>query len=180
MTVTEIATFGGGCFWCVEAAMEELDGVESAVSGYAGGHVEDPSYETVCRETTGHAEVVQAEFDPDRISYEELLEVLFKIHDPTTLNRQGPDVGEQYRSIVLYHDDEQRAAVEAFVEGLEAEDVYDDPIVTEVEPLETFYRAEENHQDYYEKNPNDAYCQFNADPKIRKVREQFADKVTAN
>jgi peptide-methionine (S)-S-oxide reductase len=180
MTDTETATFGGGCFWCVEAAMKELDGVESATSGYAGGQVEDPSYEAVCRGTTGHAEVVQVEYDHDRISYEEVLEVFFKIHDPTTLDREGPDVGEQYRSILLYHDDEQKEAIESFIAGLEDEDVYDDEIVTEVEPLETFYRAEEKHQDYYEKNPDDAYCQFNADPKIRKVRESFEDKVTAD
>lgn len=177
--MTEKATLGGGCFWCVEAAMKELDGVAAAVSGYAGGHVENPTYEQVCRKGTGHAEVVQLEYDPERISYEELLEVFFMIHDPTTKNRQGPDVGPQYRSIVLYHDDDQRRTVERFIDELEAEGVYDG-IVTEVEPLETFYRAEEYHQDYYKKNPGDAYCQFNADPKIRKVREKFAEKVKAD
>ena len=177
MSELERATFGGGCFWCVEAAYEELAGVHEVTSGYAGGHVEDPSYEAVCRETTGHAEVVQVEYDPDVIAYADLLRVFFTIHDPTTLNRQGPDVGEQYRSAIFYHDDEQRGTAEAFIEELEAEGTYDDPIVTEVEPLETFYEAEEYHQDYYAKNPGDAYCQFNADPKIRKVREKFADKV---
>ena len=175
--MTETATLGGGCFWCLEAVFERLEGVESVTSGYAGGHKENPTYEEVCSGSTGHAEVVQVEYDPEVISYEKLLEVFFMIHDPTTLNRQGPDVGTQYRSIVLYHDEAQKEAVETFVDGLEAEDVYDDEIVTEVEPLETFWEAEEYHQDYYEKNPGDGYCQFNADPKIRKVREKFADQV---
>ncbi len=157
--------------------MKELDGVESVTSGYAGGHTDDPTYEEVCSGSTGHAEVVQVEYDPAKISYERLLEVFFVVHDPTTLNRQGPDVGTQYRSIVLYHDDDQKAAVERFIAGLEDEGVYDDDIVTEVEPLERFYEAEAYHQDYYENNPGDAYCQFNADPKIRKVREKFADSV---
>ncbi len=175
---TSKATLAGGCFWCVEAAFKELDGVESAVSGYAGGHVENPSYEAVCREETGHAEVVQVTYDPDVIEYADLLRVFFTIHTPTTLNREGPDVGTQYRSAVYYHDDRQREIVESFVEELAAEGVYDDEIVTEIEPLEEFYEAEEYHQDYYEKNPNDRYCQFNADPKIRKVREKFGDKVS--
>jgi peptide-methionine (S)-S-oxide reductase len=177
MADTETATLGGGCFWCTEAAMEQLSGVRSVTSGYAGGHVEDPSYEEVCAETTGHAEVVQVEYDPEAIAYAELLEVFFKIHNPTTKDRQGPDVGSQYRSIVLYHDEAQRETVEAFVDGLEREGVYDSPIVTEIEPLEVFYPAEDYHQDYYAKNPGDRYCQFNADPKIRKVREAFADRV---
>lgn len=180
---TARATFGGGCFWCIEAAMTELEGVREAVSGYAGGHVEDPSYEAVCSGDTGHAEVVQVTYDPGVVGYEDLLQVFFTIHDPTTLNRQGPDVGSQYRSIVLYHDDEQRELVERFVEELENEGAFEDPIVTEIEPLEEFYEAEEYHQDYYEKNPGDRYCQFNAEPKIRKVREKFGGKVkpeTAN
>lgn len=176
--MTESATVGGGCFWCTEAAFEQLDGVESVTSGYAGGHVENPSYEAVCSGETGHAEVVRVDYDPAVISYEKLLEVFFIVHDPTTLNRQGPDVGSQYRSIVLYHNDDQKSAVEAFIDGLEAEEVYDDEIVTEVEPLDVFYEAEDHHQNYYEKNPGDAYCQFNADPKIRKVREKFSDRVT--
>ncbi|WP_433632405.1 peptide-methionine (S)-S-oxide reductase MsrA [Halomicrococcus sp. NG-SE-24] len=169
------ATFGGGCFWCTEAAMKELDGVASVTSGYAGGHVENPSYRQVCSGDTGHAEVVQVEYDPEVITYDELLEVFFATHDPTQLNRQGPDVGTQYRSIVLYHDDEQRERVEAYVEALDEE--YDDDVVTEIEPLETFYRAEENHQDYFEKNPNDAYCQMHAAPKVEKVREKFQQKL---
>jgi len=177
MSETRLATFGGGCFWCTEAVYKEVDGVHEVTSGYAGGHVENPSYEAVCREETGHAEVVQLEYDPDVVDYPELLAMFFTVHDPTTLNRQGPDVGSQYRSIILYHDDEQRDLAEEYIAELDAENVYDDDIVTELEPLETFYEAEEYHQDYYEKNPGDGYCQFNADPKIRKIREKFADKV---
>ncbi|WP_247728741.1 peptide-methionine (S)-S-oxide reductase MsrA [Halovivax limisalsi] len=175
----ERATFGGGCFWCVEAAFEEIDGVESVTSGYAGGHDEDPTYREVCSGTTGHAEVVQLTFDPDAITYEELLEVFFTIHDPTQLNRQGPDVGSQYRSIVLYHDEDQRDLAEDYVEALEEAGGYDDEIVTEIEPLETFHRAEDKHQNYFEKNPNDAYCRMHAQPKIEKVREAFREKVRA-
>ena len=177
MTDTETATFGGGCFWCTEAAFKELAGVREVTSGYAGGHVENPTYEAVCREETGHAEVTRVEYDPDEITYADLLGVFFTVHDPTTLNRQGPDVGSQYRSIVLYESDEQRDVVERFVVELAEEGAYDDEIVTEIEPLEAFYEAEEYHQDYYEKNPGDSYCTFNAEPKIRKVREKFADKV---
>lgn len=174
MSEIQTATLGGGCFWCIEAALQELRGVEGVTSGYAGGHVADPSYEAVCRGETGHAEVVQVEFDPEAISYRELLEVFFTIHDPTTLNRQGPDVGSQYRSAVYYHDDEQREIVEEVIEELAS--LYDDDeIVTEVEPLETFYPAEEYHQDYYEKHPNDAYCAVNINPKLSKLREKHAE-----
>jgi len=175
--MTETATFGGGCFWCVEAAFEQLAGVEDVTSGYAGGHVEDPSYREVCNGTTGHAEVVQVEYDTDELAYEDLLEVFFKVHDPTTLNRQGPDVGEQYRSIILYHDDDQRDLAEAFVEELEAADAYEGEIVTEIEELDVFYRAEDKHQNYFEKHPNQAYCSVNVAPKVAKVREEFAEKV---
>ena len=174
---TARATLGGGCFWCIEAAFEELDGVESVTSGYAGGDVADPSYEAVCSGRTGHAEVVQVEYDPDVVSYRALLEVFFAVHDPTTEDREGPDVGSQYRSAVYYHDDEQRAVVESLVEALEAEGVYDDPIVTEVEPLDTFWTAEEHHQNYYEKNPDQPYCAVQIPPKLEKVREKFADRV---
>jgi len=177
--MTETATFGGGCFWCIEAAFEEIDGVESVTSGYAGGHTEDPSYREVCSGSTGHAEVVQVAYDPATISYEELLEVFFTVHDPTQLNRQGPDVGTQYRSIVLSHDDEQREIAASYIEALDEEGGYEDDVVTELEPLETFYRAEEKHQDYFAKNPNDAYCSMHAQPKIDKVRETFAEKVDA-
>ena len=179
MSERERATFGGGCFWCVEAVFEEVDGVESVTSGYAGGHVEDPSYEAVCSGRTGHAEVVQVAYDPDVVSYRELLEVFFAVHDPTTEDREGPDVGSQYRSAVYYHDEDQREAVEDYVDELESGGVYDDPIVTEVAPLETFYEAEEYHQDYFEKNPNQPYCAVQIPPKLSKVREKFADRVVA-
>jgi len=173
VTETERATLGGGCFWCVEAPMKRVEGVRSAVSGYAGGGVEDPSYEQVCSGTTGHAEVVQVEFDPAVVSYEDLLEVFFAIHDPTTENRQGPDVGSQYRSAVYYHSDEQRETVERVIDRLEG-DVYDG-IVTEVAPLEAFYRAEEHHQDYYDKNPNQPYCAAQIPPKLKKVEKRFPE-----
>ena len=173
MMETETATVGGGCFWCVEAAFKEIDGVREVTSGYAGGDVEDPTYRQVCSGTTGHAEVVQVEYDPDELAYEGVLEVFFTVHDPTTKDREGPDVGPQYRSAVYYHDDTQRETVERFVEELEAEDAYDDPIVTEVAPLDTFYVAEEKHQDYFEKNPNQPYCTVNITPKVKKVREKF-------
>ncbi len=175
--MSETATLGGGCFWCVEAAFEEVNGVESVTSGYAGGHVEEPTYRAVCSGTTGHAEVVQLTYDPGIVGYEELLEVFFTVHDPTQLNRQGPDVGSQYRSIVLTHGERQREVAEAYVETLETEGGYDDDIVTEIEPLETFWRAEEKHQDYFEKNPGDAYCRMHAQPQVETVREKFAEKT---
>jgi peptide-methionine (S)-S-oxide reductase len=175
--MTKHATFAGGCFWCIEAAFDEVEGVESATSGYAGGHVEEPTYEQVCSGTTGHTEVVQLAYDPDAVSYDELLEIFFKIHDPTTADRQGPDVGSQYRPAIFYHDDSQRQAAESYVEALDEAGAYDDPIVTEIEPLDTFYEAAEPHQNYFEKNPNDAYCQMQAAPKVEKVQELFAEKV---
>ncbi|GKZ15652.1 peptide-methionine (S)-S-oxide reductase MsrA [Haladaptatus sp. T7] len=175
--MTETATLAGGCFWCLEAAYKELDGVQSVTSGYAGGSVENPTYEAVCSGETGHAEVVQLEYDPETVGYDELLQVFFTIHDPTTLNRQGPDVGTQYRSAIFYHDDDQKEVAEAYIDGLESEGAFEDPIVTDVEPLSEFYEAEDYHQDYYEKNPNDAYCTMNAQPKIRKVREKFVGKA---
>ncbi|WP_411966280.1 peptide-methionine (S)-S-oxide reductase MsrA [Haloferax sp. YSMS24] len=177
MEATQTATFGGGCFWCIEAAFKELDGIAAVTSGYAAGDVADPTYEQVCSGNTGHAEVVQVEFDPHVVAYEDLLDVFFAIHDPTQLNRQGPDVGTQYRSIVLYHDDDQRRLAEAYIEAVD--ESYDDDVVTELEPIGTFYEAEPYHQDYFEKNPNDAYCQFHASPKVEKVREKFAD-ILAN
>ena len=175
--MTETATFAGGCFWCVEAALKELEGVHSATSGYCGGHVDDPGYREVCRETTGHAEAVRVEYDPDRISYADLLEVFFTVHTPTTENREGPDVGSQYRSAVYYHDEKQRDLAANYIQALEESDVYDDPIVTELEALDTFWVAEEYHQDYFDKNPSDAYCRMHAQPKIEKVRERF-DELT--
>lgn len=176
-TAGERATFGGGCFWCVEAAFKEIRGVESVTSGYAGGSVENPTYEAVCSGTTGHAEVVQVEYDPETVSYRELLEVFFTIHDPTTLNREGPDVGSQYRSVIFYHNDEQRDAAAEYIEDLERTGVLDDPVVTEVEPLEAFYEAEEYHQDYYEKNPDAPYCAVHISPKLEKLEQKAADKL---
>ncbi|MEF8900124.1 MAG: peptide-methionine (S)-S-oxide reductase MsrA [Halovenus sp.] len=176
MAGTEQATVAGGCFWCVEAAFERVRGVESVVSGYCGGHTDDPGYREVCNGTTGHAEAVQITYDPDEISYRDLLEVFFEIHDPTTENREGPDVGSQYRSGVYYHDEKQREAVEAYIDELESEGVYDD-IVTEVAPLETFYVAEEKHQNYFEKNPNQPYCQMQIPPKLKKLESKHEDKL---
>lgn len=169
--MSEIATVGGGCFWCVEAAFKELDGVETVTSGYAGGDTDDPTYREVCTGQTGHAEVVRVEFDPEVLTYEDVLEVFFAVHDPTQLNRQGPDVGSQYRSIILTESAEQRRIAEGVIE--EHQSAYDDEIVTAIEPLTEFYPAEAYHQDYFEKNPNDAYCQFHAQPKVEKVRELF-------
>lgn len=174
----ETATFGGGCFWCVEAAFKELDGVSTVTSGYAGGDTADPTYREVCSGRSGHAEVVQVEYDPAEIGYRELLEVFFAVHDPTQLNRQGPDVGSQYRSIILAHDEDQRRVADDAIVALEESGEYDGPIVTEVVPLETFWRAEEKHQDYFEKHPRDAYCRLHAAPKVEKVRELFRNKVT--
>ncbi|MGM0606136.1 MAG: peptide-methionine (S)-S-oxide reductase MsrA [Halobacteriota archaeon] len=174
---TESATFGGGCFWCVEAPFKELAGVSAVTSGYAGGDVEAPTYEQVCTGDTGHAEVVQIEYDPDEIGYADLLEVFFTVHDPTQRNRQGPDVGSQYRSAIFTHDEGQTEMATAFIRELEASGAYDGAIVTEVTPLETFYEAEAYHQDYYEKNPEQAYCSFHIPPKLETVRERFADRL---
>ena len=160
-------TVGGGCFWCTEAAFKNLEGVEEAVPGYAGGHTENPTYREVCSGKTGHAEVVKITYDEEVISTRELLEFFFRIHDPTTEDREGPDVGSQYRSIILYRDEEQKEKVEEFIE--EQMDRYNGEVVTEVEQLEHFYRAEDKHQDYFEKNPNDAYCTMHAKPKVEKA-----------
>lgn len=171
----ERATLGGGCFWCVEAAFKELTGVHSVTSGYAGGDTDDPTYREVCSGETGHAEVVQVEYDADEIGYDQVLEVFFTIHDPTQVNRQGPDIGSQYRSIILYHHNRQREAAEQVVAALD--DRLDDDVVTEVAPLDTFYPAEEYHQDYFAKNPSDAYCRIHARPKVEKIRETFTELV---
>jgi peptide-methionine (S)-S-oxide reductase len=171
------ATLGGGCFWCLEAVYQEVDGVEEVVSGYAGGDTPNPSYRQVCAGTTGHAEVVQLTYNPDVISYRALLEIFFTIHNPTTKDREGADVGPQYRSIVLHHDDEQRETAEALIDELEADGVFGDPIVTEVEPLTTFYPAEAKHQNYYESNPSLPYCQSVITPKVTKLRQKHADKL---
>lgn len=173
---TETATLAGGCFWCLEAVYDELQGVHKVVSGYAGGDVPNPTYRQVCTGTTGHAEVVQITYDPQQVSYRELLEIFFTIHNPTTLNRQGADVGPQYRSAIFYHDEQQKQEAEAIVEELEADQVFDDPIVTEIAPLDTFYAAEDYHQDYYANNSQQPYCQAVIRPKLAKFRKTFAEK----
>ena len=173
----ETATFGGGCFWCLDGAFRQLRGVEHVVSGYAGGRRPNPTYEQVCSGVTGHAEVVQITFDPGIISYRDLLGVLFTIHDPTTLNRQGNDVGTQYRSVVFHDSPEQERAAREVIAELEAEKVYDDPIVTEIAPLPEFYPAEAYHQDYFSKNPHQPYCTAIVAPKVAKVRKYYFDRL---
>lgn len=175
----EVATLGGGCFWCVEAVYQELTGVEKVVSGYAGGHVKNPSYEAVCNGTTGHAEVVQITYDPEIISYEEILEVFWHVHDPTTLNRQGNDVGTQYRSIILYHDERQKQLAEMSRAKFDASDLWPNPIVTEIAALDTFYPAEGYHQNYYKDNPLQPYCMVVIGPKMRKFRKEFSERLKA-
>jgi peptide-methionine (S)-S-oxide reductase len=170
----EFATLGGGCFWCLEAVFEELDGVVDVESGYAGGHVKDPTYRQVCDGDTGHAEVVRIEFDPARISFREMLEVFFAIHDPTTLNRQGNDVGDQYRSVIFTHSDAQRATAEDVIR--EAQAHYDDEIVTQVLPATDYTRAEDYHQEYFRHNPSQGYCMVVVAPKVEKFRKTFAAK----
>jgi len=176
-TGTETATLGGGCFWCLEAVYEQLKGVIQVESGYAGGAVPNPTYEQVCTGRTGHAEVVQVTFEPSELAYEQLLEVFFTIHDPTTLNRQGADVGTQYRSVIFTHDDDQRAAAESVITRIEAEGIWDDPIVTQVAPLDAFYKAEDYHQEYYRRNQGQPYCQVVIAPKVAKFRRRYADKL---
>lgn len=173
----EVATLAGGCFWCLEAAFLELKGVDSVRSGYTGGALPNPTYELVCTGTTGHAEAVQIAFDPKVVSYRELLEIFFVIHDPTTLNRQGGDVGTQYRSAIFYHTPEQKAEAERAIAELAAAHVWDAPIVTEVVPLETFYPAEEYHRDYFRRNPNQGYCRAVIAPKVAKLRKHFFEKL---
>jgi peptide-methionine (S)-S-oxide reductase len=173
------ATLAGGCFWCLEAVFLRLRGVERVESGYAGGHVENPGYRAVCTGTTGHAEVVQIDYDPQQITYRELLEVFFAIHDPTTLNRQGADVGTQYRSAIFYHDDAQKQEAERTIAELGAQEIWDNPIVTEVVPLTKFYPAEDYHREYYDRNPEQGYCQVVISPKVAKLRQKFAEKLKA-
>ena len=174
--VMERATLGGGCFWCLEAVFQHVDGVESVVSGYAGGHVPNPTYRQVCGKGTGHAEVVQVTYDPERISYRALLEIFFTIHNPTTRNREGADVGPQYRSIILYHSTAQKNTAQTVIDELNAS-VFNGGIVTEVEPLDTFYEAEADHQDYYARNEGLPYCRAVIDPKLKKLRQKHADKL---
>jgi peptide-methionine (S)-S-oxide reductase len=174
---TEIATLAGGCFWCLEAVYQELRGVLKVESGYAGGHVSNPSYRAVCQGTTGHAEVVQLTFDPRQVSYAELLSVFFTIHDPTTLNRQGADVGTQYRSGIFYHSSEQKTIAEEMIAELTQQKIWEKPIVTQLVPFETFYLAEEYHQDYYRRNPYQGYCMAVINPKLSKFRSKFSDRL---
>jgi peptide-methionine (S)-S-oxide reductase len=176
---TEVATLGGGCFWCLEAVYDELRGVEEVESGYSGGPVHDPTYSQVCSGTTGHAEVVQVTFDPEVVSFREILEVFFTIHNPTTLNRQGADVGSQYRSAIFYHDEKQRRVAEEVISGLEAEGVWNDPIVTEVTPFDTFYVAEDYHQEYFRRNGYQPYCQVVISPKVATFRKQYLERLKA-
>jgi peptide-methionine (S)-S-oxide reductase len=176
---TEKAVLGGGCFWCVEAAFLQLEGVESVVSGYMGGKRPNPTYEQVCTGVTGHVEVAEITFDPAKINFHDLLEVFFTAHDPTTLNRQGNDAGEQYRSVIFYLDEAQKKTAEEVIAEFTREQVYDKPIVTAVEPAQTFWPAENYHQNYYANNPNQPYCMFAVAPKVKKVRQKFASRVKA-
>ncbi|MFW5692502.1 MAG: peptide-methionine (S)-S-oxide reductase MsrA [Chloroflexota bacterium] len=175
----ETTTLGGGCFWCLEAVYDQLNGVTDVVSGYAGGRVKNPSYREVCTGRTGHAEVVQVTFDTDVISFREILQVFFTIHDPTTLNRQGADVGTQYRSAIFYHSPQQKETAEQVKAEIENASIWDDPIVTEITGMDTFYAAEDYHQNYYENNPEQGYCQVVIAPKVAKFRKQYMDKLKA-
>ncbi len=175
--VTETATLGGGCFWCLEALFNDLRGVEKVESGYSGGSVPNPSYREVCTGTTGHAEVVHITFDPNIISFRELLEVFFTVHDPTTLNRQGADAGTQYRSVILYHTSEQETVAREVIAGLEAAKLWDAPIVTEVAPFTAFYPAEEYHREYFGRNPDQPYCSIVIEPKVARFRKQYLAKL---
>lgn len=177
---TALATFGAGCFWCVEAVFMDLNGVKSVVSGYSGGDAKNPTYKQVCSGTTGHAEVVQISYDPAVISFEELLEVFWKTHDPTTLNRQGADVGTQYRSAIFYHDEEQKRLAEEYKQKLDESGAFADPIVTEIVPFKEFYPAEDDHQNYFSQNESQPYCAFVIRPKVDKFRQVFGDKLKSS
>src|SRR5512145_956308 len=174
---TEVATLAGGCFWCLEAVYDQLKGVEDVVSGYAGGRSPNPSYQQVCTGSTGHAEVVQIRYNPQEISFQDLLDVFFTIHDPTTLNRQGADAGTQYRSAIFYHTPEQKTTAEQAIAELNEAKVWNNPIVTEVTPLTAFYPAEDYHQEYFENNPNQPYCQAVVAPKVAKFRKYYLEKL---
>ncbi len=177
---TDTATFGTGCFWCTEAVFQELKGVQKVTSGYSGGHVKNPTYEQVCTKKTGHAEVVQIVYDPKEISFDDLLEVFFQVHDPTTLNRQGADEGPQYRSAIFYHNEEQKKKSEYYKQALDKSGAYDRNIVTEISPLKNFYAAEAYHQNFYTNNPNYGYCSYVIKPKLDKFRKVFAEKLRSS
>jgi peptide-methionine (S)-S-oxide reductase len=176
-TPTDTATFGTGCFWCTEAIFQQLDGVYSATSGYSGGHVNNPSYKEVCNGTTGHAEVIQVVYDPAKISFDELLEVFWQTHDPTTLNRQGNDVGPQYRSVIFYHNKEQKEKAEKYKAELDKSGAFNNPIVTEISPISNFYAAENYHQDYFSQNGDQPYCNLVIRPKVEKFKKVFKSKL---
>ena len=173
----ELATFGSGCFWCTEAVFQRLKGVEKVVSGYAGGHVVNPTYRQVCGGDTGHAEVIQVQYDPSQTTYEQLLEIFWKTHDPTTLNQQGNDFGPQYRSVIFYHNEEQKRLAEEYKKKLDEAKIWKDPIVTEISPFTNFYPAENYHQDYYNQNRNQPYCSYVIRPKIEKLEKVFRDHL---
>lgn len=177
MSTTQIATLAGGCFWCLESAFNSVDGVISAISGYAGGHVDNPSYEAVCDGDTGHAEVVRIEFDSEKLSYREVLEIFFALHNPTQVNRQGNDVGPQYRSAVFYHNEAQKLAALNIIEEMTNEQVWPDPIVTEVTEINNYYPAEDYHQSYFKNNPQNQYCAMVVAPKLAKFKKTFADRL---
>jgi len=179
MAKEQTAVFGGGCFWCIEAVFQRLGGVSHVESGYMGGHVDNPTYRQVCDGDTGHVEVVRLTFDPDEISYRELLDVFFTVHDPTTLNRQGNDTGEQYRSVIFFADEEQQRIAEDVIAEMAAAKVFPEPIVTTVEPASTFYKAEGYHQNYYNENSRQPYCMFVISPKLAKFEKKFGDKMRA-
>lgn len=176
----ETATLAAGCFWCVEAIFDDLIGVEDVVSGYSGGHMDNPTYQEVCSETTGHAEVIQIRFDPTKISFKEILQVFFTVHDPTQLNRQGNDIGTSYRSAIFYHSDEQKRVAEEVIAEIAAEQIYDSPIVTEVTAFDRFWPAENYHQEYFANNPNQPYCAAVVAPKVAKFRQKFLSKLKSN
>ena len=176
-TNLQTATLAGGCFWCLEAVYDEIKGIQGVESGYAGGHMDNPTYRAVCNGDTGHAEVVQVHFDPNVVSYRDLLNVFFAIHDPTTLNRQGADVGTQYRSAIFYHDDDQKKIAEELIKDLNAQKIWDKPIVTKVEKLDKFYLAEDYHQEYFARNPYQPYCMAVVAPKVSKFRKHFLEML---
>lgn len=176
---SETATFANGCFWCTEAVFQQLKGVEKVTPGYSGGHVENPTYEQVCNKDTGHAECLQIDYDPAQISFDELLEVFWKTHDPTTLNRQGNDVGPQYRSVIFYHNEEQKEKAEKYKAALNASGVFNSPIVTTIEPFTVFYPAESYHENYYLNHTSQPYCYYVIKPKMEKLKKVFADKLKA-
>lgn len=175
---TEVATLAGGCFWCLEAVYKRVKGVLEVIPGYSGGYVKCPSYEQVCSDTTGHAEVIQIIFNPQIISYDEILKIFWQVHNPTTLNRQGNDIGSQYRSVIFYHDDKQKEIAERSKKDLQEAHIWQNPVVTEIVPFKQFYQAEEYHRDYYENNHYNSYCQFVVGPKVKKFVKEFKEKLS--